>query len=367
MGWRFEWIREWPRVWDTEFQATWRHIQASDPLGHVYHRPDLVRAWAETRGREVGAQAMVGIASDEVGRRVLLPWVSVSYPGRFTRRRVLEPAGQSLFGYHDPLVDGYEADTLDWPAFWEAARRASADECDQALFRFVDPRYGRGPRSEPCGEVSPVLNLVGVADLDACLSRCSAKHRGDVRRQMRRLEEKGQVTLWVAGPTEADEAARDFTDRFVPAYRDLWGARPAEDMLTEPGMTDFLERVIRSGIPSGWAHYAVLRVDGVPIAWHLGLLHQDELYWWMPTYDAAWETLSPGKTLLARLIEHSIAQRWRRVHFLTGGQWYKLAWKPEIMELRAVRWHAPTVAGALCACYDAVRRRRGAVKALEEL
>lgn len=358
MGWALQWCRQWSEVWASEIQPAWRRLLEDAGGSHVYHRPEMVRAWVETCGEALGAEAMVGIASDDAGHRLLLPWVIVPYAGRLVGRRVLEPAGRSFFGYHDPLVGGAGSDAIDWPGFWDVARRSVGGSCDQAMFRFVNARHCRGVSAERCADASPVLTLDGLADLEAVLARCSVNHRGDVRRRVRRLEEKGEVTVWVAGPDDTAVAVGDFRERFTPAYRELWRERPGGDPFLQPGFAQFAERLLSEGLAGGWAHYAVLRVAGSAVAWHLGLLHHRELYWWLPTYDAAWANLSPGKVLLAKLIEYAIARKWTRLHFLTGNQSYKLAWKPDLPELRTIRWRASGPRAAVLAWYDAVYRAR---------
>jgi CelD/BcsL family acetyltransferase involved in cellulose biosynthesis len=354
--WRFELWRTWAEVWSAPRQAVWRDLLAADPDANAFQRPELVRAWAATRGREVGAVPAFILASHGSGARVLLPWVVVLHHGSRVARRVLEPAGQSLFGYHDPLVAGPPLFPSDWDSLWEGTYRLLAGSCDQALFRFVHPGRATGRRSTRCSDASPVLEIGGAADLDALLARCSTNHRGDVRRRLRRLSEQGEARLWVPdGATSDMDAARaDFVDGFLPAYAAVWDGRPEGNLLRQPGLADFLSSLVSEGLPGGWAHYAVLRLDSQPIAWHLGLIDRERgaLYWWFPTYEPAREVLSPGKALLARLLEHCLEHGLRRVHFLTGGQPYKLAWKPDIPELRTVRWHSPSLRGHLLGLYD---------------
>jgi CelD/BcsL family acetyltransferase involved in cellulose biosynthesis len=267
---------------------------------------------------------------------------------------VLEAVGSSLVGYHDPLVGTGDTGGIDWSNLWGSARRELARSCDQALFRFVHPRYTRGIDAKPCGEENPVLSLAGLGGLQDALARCSPNHRSDVRRRLRRLEEQGELTLWVAGPNDARAAMKDFREGFVPAYHNLWRPRPSGSLLDKPGSVAFLTRVLDEGLTAGWGHYAVLYVAHTPIAWHLGLFHDRSLYWWVPTHDTAWEHWSPGKALLAKLIEYAIARGWTRLHLLTGGHAYKLGWRPARDDLFAVRWHAPTVRGRILGCYDAL-------------
>src|SRR5687768_7339114 len=102
MAWQFEWRQTWPEVWVEDFQQMWRKLLAAAPQANVYHRPHLVRSWVETCGKAINAHPCFGIARDSDGQCLLLPWIVVTYVGRFGMRRVLEPAGQDFFGYHSP-------------------------------------------------------------------------------------------------------------------------------------------------------------------------------------------------------------------------------------------------------------------------
>jgi CelD/BcsL family acetyltransferase involved in cellulose biosynthesis len=136
----------------------------------------------------------------------------------------------------------------------------------------------------------------------------------------------------------------------------MWDQRPAPNLLRAPGVFDFVTRVVRDGVAAGWGHYTALLLDGQTIAWHVGLLDRNELYWWLPAHDPSWESLSPGKVLLSMLIDHGIQQGWTRIHLLTGGHRYKLNWRPEPVELCALRWYSPTMRGRLFSVYDHFRR-----------
>ena len=357
-GWQCIWRTTWPAVWEEQFLSLWKEMVQQAPFSHVYHHPEVVRTWADTCGIAARVQPRVGLATHRNGSRVLLLWMIVPYQGKLFHRQVLEPIGQSLFGYHDPLVAGGPSAAIDWAELWEWLRQTLRTECDQALFRFVHARYGHGRRAEACAEESPVLNLQEVSDFASILACCSQNHRGDVRRRLRRLAEKGEVTLWVARPDDAVMAATEFHEQFVPAYNTIWNGHLGGNLLRKPGVTNCLTRVVKEGVRDGWGHFVSLRVNDYPIAWHLGLYDRGALYWWVPTYDPAWEHFSPGKVLLAKLIEYGIAARWSKIHFLTGGHTYKLAWRPDALDLRTIRWYAPSVRGKLVAWYDRYQQRR---------
>jgi CelD/BcsL family acetyltransferase involved in cellulose biosynthesis len=355
--WRFEWRRSWEDVWSGEFVARWRTLLTRATWSHVYHQPELVRAWAETLGARLQCTPQVGIATSSTAE-VLLPWVVVSQSGRLTTRRTLEAAGREMFGYHTPLVAGAEPASIDWSGFWDAARGSAAGAYERALFRFIEPGFAGALPLQARSEESPVLPLAGCANLDEVLGRCSSSHRVDVRRQMKHAAGTGPLSLWSAGPADVAEALRSLRQEFWPAYRNLWTGKTAPNALLAPGVDAFLERVVADGVGAGWAHYSVLRAGDTPIGWHLGFLDAGRLYYWIPTYDRAWSKLSPGKLLLAKLIEEGCHAGWREIHLLTGNHEYKLAWNPTPKALVAMTWTASTMRGRVFGLYDDIARAR---------
>ncbi|MGE0039633.1 MAG: GNAT family N-acetyltransferase [Vicinamibacterales bacterium] len=333
-----------------EMVDRWRALVDADLAHGVFHQPDVIRAWMDTVGVAIGAEPSIYFARSGGQAVAALATVVVRQRGRLFDRRVLEPVGRELFGYHDALVAG-PRDRFPWPAFWSALRAASAGTVDQALFRFV--ARGEGWTETDVTERAPVLELSGLPGVDAVLGRCSANHRGDTRRRTRRLDQRGARRLRIFEPAAADEALEVFRSRLWPslvARYEHQGYRMHE----APGVEAFARRLAREGVREGWAHLAALEVDGAPIAWHLGLVHRGELYWWLPAHDAAWEPYSPGKVLLHDLVDWMCRAGWRRLHFQTGAQAYKTAWTPVAREFSAVRWFAPSMKGNLLSRYGRV-------------
>jgi CelD/BcsL family acetyltransferase involved in cellulose biosynthesis len=343
-SWAFDWYRTWDEVFSAAFVARWDALRKEDRHTTVYHRPEVVRAWAETCGVASGCEPLFGIASRS-GVTILLPWVVATYRGRLMTRRVIEAAGQDLFGYHDPVVAGPDADGVQWNEFWGAARMAAAPFGHQVLMRSV--RVDRAGDAGIPAEAAPVLHLDRARSLEDLLAACSANHRGDVQRRFRRLAERGSVSLHIATAT----MSAGFDD-LCAAYEDRREARPAYPSLERPGLRELWRRAATDGVAQGWAHLSALHVDTQPVAWHLGLFDERELYWWVPAHARTFEPLSPGKVLLASLVSHGIESGWQSIHFLSGAQPYKLAWRPAVPERCGLRWHAPTLVGSVLQQYE---------------
>jgi CelD/BcsL family acetyltransferase involved in cellulose biosynthesis len=352
-NWTFEWHRSWNEIWSDSFLSRWRRLLDTATWRHAYHRPELVRRWVETVGRACDVEPHFGLATSSSGAELFLPWIVVPQNGRFIVRRTLESAGRDLFGYHTPLLASVRPSDVDWNRFWDQARSSAGSACDQALFRLIEPEFSAGPDLQRPSEASPVLPLEHGTDLEAVLERCSSSHRVDVNRQLRRVRDRGEVTLWSATSDEAAEALDSFRQELWPAYRTLWGTRPAPSALIDPAVEAFLELAVSAGVQEGWTHYSVLRIGGTPVAWHLGFLDAGRLYYWVPAHDVSWANYSPGKLMLAELVALGCRSGWREIHLLTGNHAYKSAWHPTQRSMSAVAWTARTTRGRLMAWYDA--------------
>lgn len=66
-----------------------------------------------------------------------------------------------------------------------------------------------------------------------------------------------------------------------------------------------------------------LSAEGQVIAAHLGLCANGRVYYWIPTYDVAFASYSPGRLLLEMLLEESFKQGHTEFDFLIGGESYK--------------------------------------------
>lgn len=351
MTWRLSWLEAWDEVRDPGFVTQWRQLadESAGPAG--FQRPEVVLPWVTESAEPSGSTPLFGWAEHSSGARALLPWVCSVHRGRLARRRVAEPALGDLAGYTDPLYVGAPEGLAE---LWSLAQVELAGRVEQGLCRFVHRELA--PAEAPStSDQSPVLLLPTGATLAELLARTSANHRGDLGRRIRRLAERGTVELVLH--RDPLQAVAEFDRPFQSAYAAQWRDSAAGSLLDRPGIAAFLRRFLAEQA-GGLAHFSALRVEGQAVAWHLGFEFRDELYWWFPTYDPAWAAFSPGKVLLARLIEHGLERGWRCIHLLTGGHDYKLAWRPRPADLVTVRWFSPSLAGRALGAYDRLRTRR---------
>ncbi len=361
-AWRFRWVTAWDQVWQGAVADRWQRLASRSRAANAFHEPALARAWAETVGVAAGSRPVVGLAEAPDGTEVLLPWVITPQRGSRVTRRVLEPIGHALFGYHDPLAAAALPEG-DWSTFWASVRASVPVPYDSALFRLVHAEFAVASTTPTVMENSPVLEL-GGDDFEAVLRRLSKNAREQVRRSARRIADVGGRYESLVGAAAGSELGGPLAD----AHRRLWSARAAGSVLDQPGVLDAFTRFACEGTAAGWARLDRLVVDGAPIAWHFGLVHRTGWHWWLPAYDAATSVPSPGAAMLSHVVEQAVGAGAARLHLMIGNQRYKQRWHPAPLALRAVRWYAPAVRGAALRLYDSLRAtgRSGALPTPDE-
>jgi CelD/BcsL family acetyltransferase involved in cellulose biosynthesis len=160
------------------------------------------------------------------------------------------------------------------------------------------------------------------------------------------------VELHVASSDDRSEVSTDLRDSFLVQHAAICAEKEYANPFEASESARFLEELFNAGLNGGWAFYGRLRVDGETVAWILGLLHDREFYWWRPAYHPDWKSLSPGKVLLALMLEHGLESRWKKIHFHGGMQRYKLAWKPDLPSMAQVTWYSPSVRSSGLRYYD---------------
>jgi CelD/BcsL family acetyltransferase involved in cellulose biosynthesis len=145
-------------------------------------------------------------------------------------------------------------------------------------------------------------------------------HRGDVRRQLRRLSEKGNIRL-----TRIDKRKRaiELVDMFLVTHSKRWGKKYNS---LYASINDFYKELINLLWDKGIIHFTTLDSNDKPVSYHFGFLYQNRFYYYKPVYDPNYANYSPGKLHISKLIEDGIKHRWDTFDFLLGNESYKYDW-----------------------------------------
>jgi CelD/BcsL family acetyltransferase involved in cellulose biosynthesis len=357
MDWKFTWIDDLNAVAMTDFVRRWQALVDNSPQARVFHEPVIVRAWLESKGAALGALPSFCWGARDDGCQVLVPFCRIHGGWRRAWERRLISVGEPHFDYQNPVGTAGQGGVLPWAEFWTSLTNEleRAGRFERAMLLRLSAE-GAPSASRPDGaHESPYICLAGCRTLEDLLEQRPQKHRTDVRRQLRRLNEQGLVELQVYGPQQLAET-RDELDRMRAAYEDLWEGAPSARLFRQPGTLAFYERLLDLALPPGLVHFSVLRLGDRPISWHFGFLHRAVLHWYKPTYDKQFERFSPGKVHLASVIEHGLQHGWKEIDLGCGQEDYKYRWTNTARALLQWQWEALSWRGRLVRCAKSLAR-----------
>jgi len=186
-------------------------------------------------------------------------------------------------------------------------------------------------RRMPCTEerdVSPRLCL-GGRDFEAIERTWTASHRNDIRRQRKRLSQRGPVTLW---QPETMAQAESVLAEFFRVHDQKWLAQGFPGMFHLPCR----QRQFQALLGSFWnrgLHFSTLRCGETDVSYNFGFVAGGWLHWYRPSFRSEFGAFSPGKLHLALLVEEACRQRWQGIDFLLGKESYKTLWANESVEV----------------------------------
>jgi CelD/BcsL family acetyltransferase involved in cellulose biosynthesis len=319
----------------------WADLAARDPTRHVFLLPEWGRAWWEEFGAGKELIVLTFRDPDPVGLAALtLDTVPDGPDGADGRGRLRFLGGDDLTDYLGPLTAGPEH----LPGVADALVRYACDQipewsvfdarCLPVPFGFaewlVEAADRLGVRFEiEQHETTAVLPL--HSSFEEYLDSLAAKDRHEVRRKLRRFEREAPDARLVTATEESVE--RDLRD-FVEMHR---GSGGPKGHFMGPERETFFLRIARAFQPRGLLSLDFLEAGGRRIATTFSFRHEGTFYLYNSAYDASMRSISPGLTMVVKLIERCIAEGYRRLDFLRGEERYKYDLGAMALPLHAVR------------------------------
>lgn len=314
MSWDYEWITDWETIYSEAFQQKWLDWYNHAESSHVFFHPVLGKAWIDTYLHIRDIDPLFCIAK-EGESTIFMPFILWKRNWKNAYQRVIIPLGHSDYDYHDPILVGKVSDQQ-LNLFWEQLTFQLNQRCSYDKIEI------NGIRSNCNGmikedDVAPFCNI-GVFKNSVQLSQSlSTSLRGDINRQMKRLQEKCKLSYFIYNFDTLDEALASFPE-FLEKHRTRW-----PNAYKAP---NFHYRLINDGIKSGIVHFSELRLDNKPISWHLGFVSNCRFYYYMPVIDQDFASYSPGKLHIFKLMEEAIERKIIVFDHLRGAESYKTGW-----------------------------------------
>ena len=329
-----------PEKLPREVAAAWDRLALDNSQSTIFQDREFVTLWFSHKVRVSGARLLICYAkSTECSLEVVLPMVHLRGSPRSLWTRRLLAAGEPNFDFQEPLVSSKAGFSESCVSFWKTF---TAVLIKNGYSRFTIARTHRQVLPDQCERDASKhtwkSSLSGFQSLDQYLVERSSNLRGDVNRRMRRMNDAGIVAFEIFSAAQLHEASQELRV-MQQSYEELWKGQPAAALFQTPGTLSWYRALIERYLPTGMLHFSRLLYGGEPIAWHFGFLHHGILHWYKPTYRKNFAHLSPGKVLLAQVIQEGICQGWKAVDYGPGTEAYKQQWANECSDMFRWEWN----------------------------
>ncbi len=319
--WKIKFITDWDEIFSKSFQYQWLKYAENAVNSHVFFHPSLCMAWLETY-RPIRKLKPLFCIAENNSVIIFMPLVLWTQNWKNALRRITITVGHSDFDYHDPIVN-QQLQPDDWAYFYKSLTDAlklkeefDAIEINGIRTEINDENWSKENDVAPFSDLKPFLNP------DSFLQSLKASLRGDIRRQIRRISEKGPLILY---HYKTVDESLDVLPQFLKLHSRQW-----PNAYKAPG---FHRNLISAGIESGIVDFTSLKCGEKIFGYHLGFIYNNRYYYYMPATDHEFENLSPGKVHMYKLIEYAIERSCQIFDHLRGDENYKAGWTNDMQFL----------------------------------
>jgi len=332
MSWKYELVSNLESLADE-----WSSLIESGECSHVFFHPAMVKAWIETYKplRKIEPFVIKAIEGDNVA---LLPMALWHKNWKNAFQKAVVPIGYSDFDYHDPIFS-YRPSEKSLAGYWKGVIKVINDnfKYDTLTTDGITDSLTAPGLDWRQGEICPLLNLNDIHSEEELMVFFKTSLRGDIRRQMRRLEEFGSLKL-----TEYhsfNEISQETFTKFMEQHTLRWPSAYKAPR--------FHENLLRYGLTAGVVHFSVLTAGEHEIAWHLGFTHRRRYYYYMPVGNQDYFKYSPTKIHLFFLVRRAVEMGYTVYDHLRGEENYKSGWSNDSQNVNTITMESPSISAAL--------------------
>jgi CelD/BcsL family acetyltransferase involved in cellulose biosynthesis len=330
-------------------ESDWRQVLAQAPTERVFLEPEWVLPWLGHYARRVRGLFM---SSDSQPRAAMLLVAERLLPlGRGPR--LLRPPGFGVGDYLDLLLPADRKlaaqsvqllfdwllanagwDLLDLPNLPAESPTASLVSDEAARRGLAQVRVNTHRR--------PYLALEG--SWEQYLASRPSKLRYNLRARQRQLASKGELRIrHYQRPTDL----RPQLTRAAELHARRWaGQRTSTTFSSSPVAQRFYLEAAERLAKSGLLDLGTLELDDAMVAFCLGFVYGEKLYYYLPGFDPDYARYAPSTLLLAHLIESAYGQGLRELDFMLGEEPYKQQWSTGVRSTQRLVVAAPGPPGA---------------------
>ena len=323
-----------------ELQPAWLALQAELPKARFFHTWAWHAAWLATLAD--APEQVLFVACSDGGRCVAIVPLQRQADGRFGARRWGLPEHN-----HWPLADVIAAPGVAAAALLDAVCRALAEAriawevlgfepvMAESVLAPATPDAAQGKAADRAGRGDPRLlaSQVKTCDQIDCdipwepfAAALSGNFRSNLNKARKKLaQQEEEVRLEVARTPEALQRA---FEPFLASEASGWKGTDGTAIVQSPALQAFYSRLLQEFGSEGRLRIHLLRLGSRVIAAQFCFIDSDTLYVHKLGYDESLASLSPGNSLLERVVRLDAAERGFRYINLEGSPPWFRNWNP---------------------------------------
>jgi CelD/BcsL family acetyltransferase involved in cellulose biosynthesis len=323
-----------------ELREQWNNVLSRSKDNEVF----LTWEWLSTWWRHYGKERELTILLAEDGEKIvaIAPLMCSVYKLFGLRLRRIEFLGTEHTDYRNFILTEKKAESLKL-----FLRYLSKLDWDCLEFRNIPETAEsiailRGILGKLHMQNEKVLSTCFYIPLcvswDVFLKKMSGNMRHNLRRKMKRLEQKYNVAF---RRQDDISSVQQGIETFVHLHQKRWSSKGFQGSFgADPTFQDFLLDVSKCFAEKKWLNLSFLTANDKPISGALSFEYNNTLSFYHLGYDPAYSKFGVGNLLISHLIEDSIQKGKAKFDFLEGPELYKESWASlsrNILEVRFVQ------------------------------
>lgn len=200
------------------------------------------------------------------------------------------------------------------------------DSRDESMFFAAAARHQLTYRQVSRVESAYIDISAALATGAAYFEGLDRKFRYNVNSRENKLAELGALTLTIH---EREDEVRDYLDAVYAIERKSWKEKAGTSITANAFQQEFYEAFTPCAAACGWLRGAVLRLDGVPVAYSYGIAYHGVFESLKSSYDDEYKKFAPGNVIKKRLLDYVSSAGLRYYDLMGEVEDSKLKWNPK--------------------------------------
>jgi CelD/BcsL family acetyltransferase involved in cellulose biosynthesis len=293
-------------------------------VNKVFYTFEFMRLWWNFFSSDY--ELLILLAKDANNPVGIIPLVK-HQNGKIVEIRLL---GDKSIDYEDFIVTGQREQCIDSILDFLSQEVVSWDLFSLNNIPFESPNFrsfekqaksrGRWIRLEEF-EKAPYIKI--NTDWNTFYGSVHKGMRNDTHRQLRRLQEKGELDF---GRCQSIEEVPVLMNKMFEYKNKRYKDTGKKGVYAEKRMRDFHLNLAQELWRKGWMDISYVRLNEEVIAVHFGSIYQGKFYYWMPAFNSDYEKFSSSRILLLDLLKRAFREGFCEFDFGFGQESYKYQW-----------------------------------------